>query len=132
MSFAAEIECDRDELPGLRAELDEWLAEQDVSPQTAFQVKFVAHEAAKNAIDHADPCDHVHVMASVAKDVVVVRVADTNAEPWELHPANDDEARGLALIGALAKRVDVMPLRRGTALVAAIGRSSATYPLPHA
>jgi hypothetical protein len=89
-------------------------------------VKLVVHEAAKNAIAHSDPCEHVEVEAEVAQDEVVVQVADTNAEPWELHPENDDELRGLTLIRRLTRRMEVVALRRGTALGAAVERDGAT------
>ena len=122
--FAVEIECRADELAGLRTALDEWLSRQQVAGHTAFHVKLVTHEAAKNAIEHSDPCEHVAICAELAEGEIVVQVADTNVEPWELRPATDDQLRGLTLIELLARRVRVVPLQpHGTALVAAVPRA---------
>jgi len=117
------IKCRQSELPGLRARLGEWLETVAVRPQTAFDVLLATHEAAKNAIAHAEPCDSVNVRATIEEDDVVVEVVDTNAEPWELDAGNGAELRGLSLIHALARHVETVQQPEGTALVMLIDRS---------
>src|SRR4051794_2533397 len=122
-SFATSIECRQSELPGLRAQLAEWLDAVQVPRQAAFDVMLATHEAAKNAIAHADPCDSVNVRAKLEEDDVVVEVVDTNAEPWELDSGNGAELRGLTLIHALARHVETVQQPEGTTLVMLIDRS---------
>jgi anti-sigma regulatory factor (Ser/Thr protein kinase) len=122
-SFATSIRCHEPDLPGLRAQLSEWLELMRVPAQTKFDVLLATHEAAKNAIAHADPSDFVNVRASIEEDDVVVEVLDTNAEPWELDSGNGAEMRGLTLIHALARHVETVQQPDGTAIVMLIDRS---------
>jgi anti-sigma regulatory factor (Ser/Thr protein kinase) len=118
--FTAEIQCDEAELAELRRQLEQWLETQGLPTQPAFHVKLVAHEAAKNAIKHSEPCDRVKVRAEARDDEVVLEVIDTNAEPWELEAVTADDRRGLWLIEVLARRMETFPTHEGTALVIAL------------
>src|SRR5207237_7918966 len=64
-SFVTSIQCRQSELPALRVRLGEWLEAVRIPPQTAFDVMLATHEAAKNAIAHADPTDSVNVRATI-------------------------------------------------------------------
>jgi anti-sigma regulatory factor (Ser/Thr protein kinase) len=108
----------------LREHLGTWLLEQHVAAQLAFEVKLVAHEAAKNAIDHSDPCDHVNVYAEVDRDEIVVRVGDTNAHPWEPRAVTaTSELHGLELIRALTRKMSVVRNDDGTTIIMLLGRN---------
>src|SRR4051794_26036021 len=110
------IDCDAEQLPVLREQLGSWLHEQHLTAELAFQVKLVAHEAAKNAIDHSDPCDHVKIYAEVDDEEIVVHVVDTNARPWEPQDVTGQtELHGLELIRALTHQMGVVRKDEGTA-----------------
>jgi two-component sensor histidine kinase len=103
------IDCQTEQLVALRNQLGSWLDKQQLTAQLAFEVKLVVHEAAKNAIDHSQPCDRVKVYANVDHDEIVVQVVDTNAQPWEPQVASDQsELRGLDLIRALTRQLSVV------------------------
>lgn len=108
----------------LRNQLGSWLDEKQLTAQLAFEVKLVAHEAAKNAIDHSEPCDQVKIYADIDHDEVVVQVVDTNARPWEPQAAiNPTELSGLDLIRALTRELSVVQKNEGTALIMVLGRN---------
>src|SRR3954468_8303244 len=116
--FVTYIDCEQSELVLLRERLGHWLDAHSVSPELAYHVKLVAHEAARNAIEHADPCDRVEVGVELEGDDVVVHVLDTNADPWPLPPPDaNGELHGLTLIHALTRRVEAVRAGEGTALV---------------
>jgi two-component sensor histidine kinase len=115
--FTKRIPCADRELGSLRSELDAWLAAERVPPDAAFEVKLVAHEAAVNAIKHAQPGGYVVVTAEVEDGEVVVEVADPEADAWAEVPSTEDGLTGLQLINGFTTRVKAIPLRRGAALV---------------
>lgn len=121
--FVTFIRCDKSELAVLRERLGQWLEAQPLQDVLAHDVKLVAHEAARSAIEHADPPDSVKVSVEI-DDEVVVRVVDLSARPWEIEPPEDrDEIDSLTLIQTLAQRVESVPDPEGTALVATLARS---------
>lgn len=116
------IACSQSELPALREQLGHWLESQAIQPEPAFHTKLVIHEAAKNAIAHADPGDEVKVRVAIEEDDILIEVLDTNGVPWELDGANGAEIRGLTLIHALTRHVETVAQPDGTALVMLVGR----------
>jgi anti-sigma regulatory factor (Ser/Thr protein kinase) len=88
-----------------------------------FEVKLVAHEAARNAIEHSEPCDHVKIYTVVDPDEIVVQVVDTNDRLWQPQAAtNQTELRGLELIRALTQQMTVVH-NEGTALIMVLERN---------
>jgi anti-sigma regulatory factor (Ser/Thr protein kinase) len=123
--FVTYIQCEESELALLRERLAQWLDAHGVASELGFHVKLVAHEAAKNAVEHSEPCDRVEVRLDLDDDEVVVVVVDTNADPWELASSQRDESalHGLTLIRGLSRRVETLPADSGTALVMTLGRN---------
>lgn len=117
-SFTKAVQHTDSALMALRLQLGQWLDDEGVAGQAAFNVKLVAHEAARNALAHGPATEDVVVTAELVGAEVVVEVVDTSPDPWALEvPASEDGLTGLQLINSLAQRVEAVPLRQGAALV---------------
>jgi len=106
-AFEASLRLDLSLLRGLRRQLQSWLAEIGVPADDAAEdVVLATHEAAANAIEHAEFGTEVTIRGTRDDDQVIVVV--TNAGEWK-RPRSVDESRGrgLVLMENLMSEVDI-------------------------
>ncbi len=105
-------------LPGLRAELRDWLAGTGIDRSTAEDVVLAAWEVCANAVEHPVNRRHhdVTLVATVRPSGVRIVVKDTGS--WR-----DDSVRrpgrglGLRLAQAMVDRMSIVRRRPGTEVV---------------
>jgi serine/threonine-protein kinase RsbW len=105
-AFEASLRLDLSLLRGLRRQLQSWLAQIGVPADTAEDVVLATHEAAANAIEHAEFGTEVTIRGTGDDDQLVVVVI--NAGAWK-RPRSMDESRGrgLVLMENLMSEVDI-------------------------
>lgn len=111
--FDASLRLDLSLLRGLRRELASWLEVTGVPDDASEAVVLATHEAAANAVEHADLGSEVTVrgVRDEEKLIVVVINAGTWAQP---RFGDDSRGRGLPLIANLMSHVDVQVRSRRT------------------
>ncbi len=111
----ATLPCEPTRLGGLRHDLAEWLDQIELVDKLRSAVILAAHEAAANAIEHAEPCESVEVRAAIDKDTITVAVTDTGT--WK-HASfdNDERGRGLMMISVLMPHVEITSEPHGTTI----------------
>jgi len=92
--FEVTLSLDLFLLRGLRRELREWLLRNHVAEDSRDEIILATHEAAANAIEHAQIGSEVTIrgVRKLSKVVIVV----TNTGEWA-RPRSPDEARGRGL-----------------------------------
>ncbi|WP_166663911.1 ATP-binding protein [Actinophytocola oryzae] len=124
--LAATVLAHREQLPRLRDRMRRWLTRQDIPAPLRADIVLAADEALANSVEHAYrlPAEPgtMDLDIVVHPDFVSVSVIDHGS--WK--PATPDPAsnrgRGLRLIRALARHVDVRPTPHGTTLTAYFSR----------
>jgi GAF domain-containing protein/anti-sigma regulatory factor (Ser/Thr protein kinase) len=109
------------ELSALRADLRAWLERSGMPMETVEDVVLACTEAASNAIEHAyiGRIGDVHVVAQRQNGVLELSVSDDGR--WR-HPRPDDaRGRGLELVRALVREVDVEQGEGGTTVRMRVG-----------
>ena len=111
--FEATLPCEVARLSELRRALTAWLDRTDISDELRSSVVLATHEAAANAIEHAEPCESVEVRAAIEEDKLTVEVSDTGV--WK-HASfdNEERGRGLMVISVLMPHVEITAEPRGT------------------
>jgi anti-sigma regulatory factor (Ser/Thr protein kinase) len=94
-AFEASLRLDLSLLRGLRRQLQSWLAQIGVPDDAAEDVVLATHEAAANAIEHAEFGTEVTIRGTRDDDQLIVAV--TNTGPWK-RPRSMDESRGRGLV----------------------------------
>jgi anti-sigma regulatory factor (Ser/Thr protein kinase) len=114
-AFVATLPCELTRLRELRHDLAAWLDQTDLSDELRSSVVLAAHEAAANAIEHAEPCLSVEVRAAIDRGNLTVVVTDTGV--WK-HASidNDERGRGLMMISVLMPHVEITSEPRGTTI----------------
>jgi serine/threonine-protein kinase RsbW len=103
--FNAVLPLDSGRLEPLRRRVGSWLDAAGVADDARDAVVLATHEAAANAMEHAQGAGRVTVRGKVEEDVIVVVV--TNAGDWREPEHRDGRGRGLALIRAVMSDVDI-------------------------
>ena len=113
-AFEASLSLDPWHLRGLRRELAAWLERASVADEICEAIILATHEAAANAIEHADPGTEVTVKGVRADNKLMVMV--TNSGEWKDAQAAADglRGRGMAIMKALMSEVDVQVKSRRT------------------
>ena len=93
--FETSLSLDLFLLRGLRRELAAWLAATQVTGDVRDEIILATHEAAANAIEHAQKGSKVTVRGVRDADKVIIVVA--NSGEWKA-PRSLDEMRGRGLI----------------------------------
>jgi anti-sigma regulatory factor (Ser/Thr protein kinase) len=103
--FAASFPRDLQRLRGLRRELSGWLDRVDVPPTQRDAVVLAVHEAAANAIEHADA--KVTVRGARDEDRLIVVVS--NEGRWTGSSPTDDleRGRGLTIMQGLMSKLEI-------------------------
>jgi serine/threonine-protein kinase RsbW len=111
----ATLPCEPARLRELRRDLGAWLNQIDLSDDLRDSVVLATHEAAANAIEHAEPCKSVEVRAVIDRDNLTVAVTDTGT--WK-HASfdNDERGRGLMVISVLMPHVEIASQPHGTTI----------------
>jgi anti-sigma regulatory factor (Ser/Thr protein kinase) len=112
--FRRSFPATANELSPLRADLRAWLERSGMPMETVDDVVLACTEAASNAIEHAyiGRIGDVHVSAERENGVLELSVSDDGR--WR-HPRPDDaRGRGLELVRALVRDVDVEQGEAGT------------------
>ncbi len=114
-AFVATLPCDLTELAELRRALGAWLDQSELSDELRSSVVLATHEAAANAIEHAEPCKAVEVRAAIERERLTVAVTDTGT--WK-HASfdNDERGRGLLMISVLMRQVEITSEPHGTTI----------------
>jgi serine/threonine-protein kinase RsbW len=92
--FEVTLSLDLFLLRGLRRELREWLLRNQVAEDSRDEIILATHEAAANAIEHAQSGSEVTIRGVRESSKVVIVVTNTGA--WA-RPRSPDEARGRGL-----------------------------------
>jgi serine/threonine-protein kinase RsbW len=99
----------------LRRQLAVWLEQVGVTDEVRNDVILATHEAAANAIEHAQFSTEVTV--SLVHDEGKLLVIVTNRGVWKRPRSTDyTRGRGLALMQALMSNVEIQVRNRGTVL----------------
>ena len=109
------------ELSALRADLRSWLEHSSLPMETIDDVVLAATEAASNAIEHAyiGRVGEVHVTAEREDGWLQLSVADDGR--WRQPRPDDVRGRGLELVRALVREVDVERGEEGTTVRMRVG-----------
>ena len=90
----------------LRRDLSSWLRRADVDSDVGENIVLATHEAAANAIEHADLGTEVTVLVRRSADELRVDVENVGA--WKNWPAKDEpRGRGLVLMRELMSEVHI-------------------------
>jgi GAF domain-containing protein/anti-sigma regulatory factor (Ser/Thr protein kinase) len=119
--FRRSFPASANELAALRADLRAWLERSNLPMDTVDDVVLACTEAASNAIEHAyiGRIGDVHVLAQRQNGVLELSVSDDGR--WR-HPRPDDaRGRGLDLVRALVRDVDVEQSEGGTTVRMRVG-----------
>jgi anti-sigma regulatory factor (Ser/Thr protein kinase) len=111
MSLPNDLHC----LSELRRALDQWLESQKVDAEARAAVILATHEAAANAVQHANSREPITVNAGLDNGNVIVEVQDTGQWTTALFD-NEERGRGLIMIAALMQDVAVETEGPGTTL----------------
>jgi anti-sigma regulatory factor (Ser/Thr protein kinase) len=113
--FETSLNLDLSRLRALRRQLAAWLEQMSVSEAIRDDVILATHEAAANAIEHAELGSEVTVKGVHDEGSVLVIV--TNSGVWK-RPRSTDElrGRGLALMQALMSEVEIKARHHRTVL----------------
>ena len=109
--FVANLPCEPSQLAELRRQLGQWLQTNGISGELHDSILLAAHEAAANAIEHAQT--PVRVTADQDENKIVIEVADSGS--WR--PARFDDlerGRGLTILALLMKHIDIQATPTGT------------------
>ena len=122
-TLSLELPADPSVLSSLRRSLGNFLHDRGVAEDDAFPIMVAAGEAAANAIEHAyGPGEATfHVEAWTEDDEIRVLVRDTGS--WR-GPRSSHRGRGIALMEALADRMEIVPGPAGTEVRLALARRS--------
>jgi anti-sigma regulatory factor (Ser/Thr protein kinase) len=105
-AFSASLALDLAVLRPLRGDLVSWLERGGVAGEAGNDIVLATHEAAANAIEHAEPGSEVTVRAARHGDNLIVVVANVGA--WKKAAGHDGtRGRGLALIRDLMSNLEV-------------------------
>jgi anti-sigma regulatory factor (Ser/Thr protein kinase) len=118
------IPADLASIAVVRAALHDALRDRGWDPESAQGVVLATSEAVANAVEHGSHAGElVEVVHQVSMAEATIRVLDSGGtSPWdrvvpdEVAPAHADRGRGLAIIRALAHRMEIRPAGRGTEL----------------
>jgi anti-sigma regulatory factor (Ser/Thr protein kinase) len=102
-TFHEELPPDVSELASLRRSLADWLAQAEVHSGATDAIILATHEAAANAVEHADA--RLVVTGSRDEDSVTVVVRD--AGRWKESQGGEFRGLGLPLMQAVMSEVDV-------------------------
>lgn len=127
--LAATAPAHREQLPRLRDRIRRWLTGHDIPDTLRADIVLAADEALSNSIEHAYRPDGPGTMdldLDLVVDADCMSLSVTDHGSWtqpKVDPASP-RGRGLQLIRALARRVDLHPTPHGTTLIAHFPRRS--------
>lgn len=101
--FQAELPPDLAHLRVLRRALTDWLAGAEVEPRASEAIILATHEAAGNAMQHAE----ASVIVLASRDLAGVTVIVRNAGPWKEPEGSEVRGRGLPLMRGLMSSLDI-------------------------
>ena len=111
--FEVSLSLDLSLLRVLRRELTSWLEAAGVAESARDSIVLATHEAAANAIEHAQLGSEVSVRG--LRDDHELMVMVTNTGTWKKSRHDDDaRGRGVALMKALMSEIDVRAESRRT------------------
>ena len=114
-TLEAVFPCDTRELGRLRRQLTEWLEDSGVPRGLRLRVVLASHEAAANAVLHADPCSELRLQAAIDENMLTVEIADGGSWSGEAVSSDDVEhGRGIALMNDLMGSVEIHTGPHGT------------------
>ena len=119
--FRRSFPATANELSPLRADLRAWLERSGMPVETVDDVVLACTEAASNAIEHAyiGRIGDVHVSAERQNGVLELSVSDDGR--WRNPRPDDARGRGLELVRALVRDVDVEQGEAGTTVRMRVG-----------
>jgi anti-sigma regulatory factor (Ser/Thr protein kinase) len=106
-----------DALAGMRAELDGWLAELELSPDVRADLVVAANEAGANAVEHAyrdGRTGDVTIEGDVG-DEIVIRVIDHGS--WRFGDGDPNRGRGMHIMRSLVEDIEVLSNEDGTTVI---------------
>jgi anti-sigma regulatory factor (Ser/Thr protein kinase) len=114
-TFVATLPRELSRLGELRRDLGAWLDQTELSEELRNAIILSTHEAAANAIEHAETCNAVEIRAAIEEDELTVAVTD--AGTWK-HASfdNDERGRGLMMISVLMPHVEIISKPDGTTI----------------
>jgi len=122
--FAQVFPARAEELRAVRADVREWLDDQNLQQADREAVVLALGEACANAVEHAyvdGPPGNVEIELTMLDDSLVVTVCDFGS--WRAVPDEDpDRGRGYQIMRALSERVDVESGPGGTIVTMHVSR----------
>ncbi|HEU4971394.1 MAG TPA: ATP-binding protein, partial [Gaiellaceae bacterium] len=122
--FAQVFSARAEELRAVRADVREWLDDQNLQQADREAVVLALGEACANAVEHAyvdGPPGNVEIELTMLDDSLVVTVRDFGS--WRAVPDEDpDRGRGYQIMRALSERVDVESGPGGTIVTMHVSR----------
>lgn len=120
--LAATAPAHREQLPRLRDRMRRWLTGHDIPAALRADIVLAADEALANSVEHAyrGPDGPGTMDLDLVVDADSVSLSITDHGSWT-HPKPEPagtRGRGLKLIRALARRVDLQSTPHGTTLIA--------------
>jgi anti-sigma regulatory factor (Ser/Thr protein kinase) len=113
--FEFTLPLDARVLASLRETLTAWLERIGVPDEDRASVVLATHEAAANAIEHADSVEPVAIEARFADGTVSVEIRDSGRWKAQRH-ADELRGRGLLLIKKLVTDFEIQTHPSGTTL----------------
>lgn len=123
--LAATAPAHREQLPRLRDRMRRWLTGQDIPASLRADIVLAADEALSNSVEHAYRPDGPGTMdldIVVHADSVSLSITDHGSWTQPRPDPASTRGRGLQLIRALARRVDLHTTSHGTTLTAQFPR----------
>ena len=108
------LPCKADRLVDLRLQLRPWLTSFDLAYR-GYVIVLATHEAAANAVEHADPSNALNIRASITQDRLTIDAIDSGRlGRSQQRPA--ERVHGLTLIRALIEHIEIQPGPHGTTM----------------
>ena len=116
-SFYATLPLDFGHLGDLRRALTAWLSDAGVPDARRAGAVLATHEAAANAIEHADSDGPIEVRAQLCDGTLTIEVSDSGRWKAPTHlPADDERGMGLSVIEGLVSELEIRTDSHGTTL----------------
>jgi anti-sigma regulatory factor (Ser/Thr protein kinase) len=121
-TLALSFPCEPEELSRVRHQLHDWLEAVNVPAEQRPGIVIGTHEAAANAVRHAQPCETFQLRAEIQPTALTIEIVDQghwagySTDHLRTHDAFEEHGRGLDLIQQLFGHVEIRTSQQGTTI----------------